>query len=156
MIENEIKQQEQIKTGAHSAVSSPISKSGHKNIKKQENGFVAWLNDKDVVDEKNGEIDAKVAITSFIKGLAEIVKTVCKRPIASVITVAVAAALTYKVGFSAVTAVMGVAVAAGVAGIIYAVYSLINTVSSNDTKQSYEVLGISTFILAVGIYGLIF
>ena len=156
MIGNEVKQQELTSKSSKSKVTSPISKTSAGRTRKKDNAIMAWLNDKDDVDENYGIVNANVAVTSYIKGLAEIIKTLYKKPIVSIVTIATAALLTYKVGYNAVTAVMGISAAAGVAGIIYSVYSLINSISSNDTKQAYEVLGISSFVLAVAIYGLVY
>lgn len=156
MIENEIKTQDQVVIEKQNATTSPIEKSDAKVSNKKSNGFVDWLNDKDTVDENNGKIDKKTAIISYAKGLIEIVKTAYKKPIASVITVAAAAVFTYSVGYSAVVAIMYLAIAAGAAGIAYAGYNLVKPSTSNNTKLSYEILGISSFVLAVGIYGLVF
>lgn len=156
MIENEIKTQDQVIEKEQSNVTSPISKSKETKVTKKENGFLSWLKDTDAVDENNGKIDAKTAAISYGKGLIEIIKTAYKKPIASVATVAIGAGLTYFAGYNAVQAVMGLAIATGVAGIAYATYNLAKPTTSNNTKQAYEVLGISSFIIAVGIYGLVF
>ncbi|MCR4881231.1 MAG: hypothetical protein K6A44_04685 [bacterium] len=156
MIENEIKTQDQVIVKEQGKTTSPIGKSEQKDETKKTNGFVAWLKDADTVDENNGKVDKKTAATSFAKGLIEIVKTVYTKPLASAITIAVGAALTILAGYSAVATVMCIAVAAGSAGIAYAGYNLAKPTTSNNTKQAYEVLGISTFVLAVGIYGLVF
>ena len=156
MIENEIKTQDQVVVKEQGSTTSPIGKSSEKDTTKKSNGFIAWLKDADTVDENNGKIDKKTAATSYAKGLIEIVKTVYRKPLASAITVAIGAALTILAGYNAVVTVMGLAVAAGTAGIIYAGYNLAKPTTSNNTKQAYEVLGISTFVLAIGIYGLVF
>ena len=155
MIENEIKTQEQVIVEKKGTTTSPISKEA-KSAAEKTNGFVDWLNDKDTVDENNGKIDKKTAVISYAKGLIEVVKTLYKKPLASIVTIAAAATFTYVVGYSAVVAVMYLAIAAGAAGIAYAGYNLFKPTTSNNTRQAYEILGISSFILAVGIYGLVF
>ena len=156
MIENEIKTQDQVVVEKQGATTSPISKAGKESVAEKSNGFVDWLNDKDTVDENNGKIDNKTATISYAKGLIEVVKTLYKKPLASIVTIAAAATFTYMVGYSAVVAVMYLAIAAGAAGIAYAGYNLFKPTTSNNTRQAYEILGISSFILAVGIYGLVF
>ena len=156
MIENEIKTQDQVIVKEQGTATSPIGKSDKKDETKKVNGFVAWLKDADTVDENGGKIDKKTAAISYAKGLIEIVKTLYRKPLASALTIAAGAALTILAGYGAVATVMGIAVAAGTAGIIYAGYSLAKPTTSNNTKQAYEVLGISTFVLAIGIYGLVF
>ena len=155
MIDSNVKQNEQIITSENGSVTSPISKTGKVSAKKS-NDFIAWLKDEDVVDENGGKIDGKTAAKSYAKGLIEVIKTLYKKPIASIVTVAIGAILTYTAGYSAVSTVMGLSIAAGTAGIIYALYNLANPTTSNNTKQAYEVLGISTFVLGIGIYGLFF
>jgi len=154
MIENEVKAQEQVKVQEQN-VTSPISRAGEKKVSKKTNEFIAWLKDADTVDENGGKVDNKTAAVSYAKGLIEVVKTIYKKPVVSAITIAAGAILTAALGYNAVIAVMGFAVAAGAAGMIYAGYSLAKPTTSNNTKQAYEVLGISTFVLAIGIYGLV-
>lgn len=156
MIENEIKTQDQVVVEKQGATTSPISKESTKAEAKKSNGFVDWLNDKDTVDENDGKIDKKTATISYAKGLIEVVKTLYRKPLASIVTIAAAAVFTYMVGYSAVVAVMYLAIAAGTAGIAYAGYSLAKPTTSNNTRQAYEILGVSSFVLAVGIYGLVF
>ena len=153
MIENEVK--EQVKVQEHTNVTSPISKTGEKQVSKKTNEFIAWLKDADTVDENGGKVDNKTAVVSFAKGLIEIVKTVYKKPVVSAVTIAAGAILTSALGYNAVAAVMGLAIVAGAAGMIYAGYSLAKPTTSNNTKQAYEVLGISTFVMGIGIYGLV-
>ncbi len=155
MIENEVKTNANVKAdAAQSNATSPISRDYDKKDAKKTNSFIAWLNDEDVVDG-SGTVSAKTAAVSYAKGLVEIVKTVYKKPLLSAITIAVGAGLTFYAQFSALVAVMSISVAAGVAGIGYAAYTIYNRKSAETTKQAYEILGISSFILALGIYGLL-
>ena len=156
MIENEVKTTANVKTStASSNATSPISRAYDKKSSKKTNAFMAWLNDEDTVEENNGKVSAKTAATSYAKGLIEIVKTLYKKPVLSILTIATGAGLTYFAKFSALAAVMGLSVAAGGVGIIYGIYNIASAKSSMTTKQAYEVLGISTFVLGLGIYGLL-
>ncbi len=156
MIENEVKNETNVAISTTSnKATSPISHSYNKKDSGKTNSFLAWLNDEDTVEEKNGAVSAKVALVSYAKGLIEIVKTLYKKPLLSALTIAVGAGLTFYAQFSALAIVMSLSVIAGVAGIVYATYKIANPQSSITTKQAYEVLGISTFVLGLGIYGLL-
>ena len=153
MIENEVKTTSKVTTSAATGKStSPISGAYNKKSAKKTNAFFAWLNDQDLTDEK---VTAKVAATSYAKGLIEVVKTIYRKPVLSAITIACGAALTFIAKFSALAAVMSISAAAGAAGILYAGYTIATNKSNITTKQAYEVLGISTFVLGLGIYGLL-
>ncbi len=155
MIENDVKTTTNVTTSAATSnTTSPISASYEKKAEKEGNAFWAWLNDKDTVEEKNGTISVKTAATSYAKGLIEVVKALYKKPILSIATIACGAALTFYAQASAFTVVMALATAAGAAGMIYAGFVLANPKTSNNARQAYEVLGISTFVLGLGIYGL--
>jgi len=154
MIENEVKTNTKVKADApQSNSTSPISSTYDKKASKA-NAFLAWLNDEDVVNNE-GAVSAKTAAVSYAKGLVEIVKTIYKKPLLSAVTIAIGAGLTFYAQFSALVAVMSLSIAAGIAGIGYAVYTIANRKSTEATKQAYEILGISTFILALGVYGLL-
>jgi len=153
MIENEVKTTSQV-TVENSTVTSPISKDDKKQSDKKTNAFMAWLKDEDTVDEKNGEISAKEAVTSYGKGLIEVVKTVYKKPLAAAITIATGAVITFYAHVAMLTIVMSAAAVAGAAGVAYACYNIVSEKTSNNTKLAYEILGISTFVLGLGIYGL--
>ena len=82
MIENEVKTKTNVKTSATSSnTTSPISRAYQKSTSAKSNAFLAWLNDEDTVEEKQGKVSAKTAIISFAKGLIEIVKTLYKKPV---------------------------------------------------------------------------
>ena len=154
MIKNEVKTNVNSKAAvASSTTTSPISRSYAKKTGKKVNAFLAWLNDEDIVEDNNGKVSAKTAATSYAKGLVEIVKTLYKKPILSLLTIACGATLTYYAQFAALAIVMSLSVVAGVAGMIYAGYLISKPSTSMTTKQAYEVLGISTFVLGLGIYG---
>ena len=156
MIENEVKTKTNVKTSATSSnTTSPISRAYQKSTSAKSNAFLAWLNDEDTVEEKQGKVSAKTAIISFAKGLIEIVKTLYKKPVLSILTIATGVALTYLAKFSALAAVMSLSIVAGSVGIIYAAVNIATAKTSITTKQAYEVLGISTFVLGLGIYGLL-
>ena len=156
MLENEIKTKTNVETSKQTSnATSPISRAYEKKTAKRTNAFLAWLNDEDTVEENNGKVSAKTAAISYAKGLIEIVKTLYKKPVLSALTIGAGVALTYFAKFSALAAVMGLSVVAGVAGAGYAIYSIASAKTSMTTKQAYEVLGISTFVLGLGIYGLL-
>ena len=121
---------------------------------KKTNAFLAWLNDEVTVDA-NEKTTFKAAAASFAKGLIEIVKTVYKKPILSAITIATGVVLTYFAQFSALTAVMTTCVIAGIAGLGYGIYAAATKKAAMETRQAYELMGISTFVLTIGIYGLL-
>ena len=155
MIENEVKTNSNVKVNAEqSNATSPISRAYDAKESKKSNSFLAWLNDEDSSDDSTA-ITAKTAAVCYAKGLVEIVKTVYKKPLLSAITIAVGAGLTFYAHFSALSAVMGLSVIAGVAGIGYGTYIIAGKKSAESTKQAYEILGVSTFVLALGIYGLL-
>ena len=156
MIENEIKNTTTVTTTTSTSnTTSPISRSYDKKSTKKTNAFWAWLNDADTIEENNGKISAKNAMASYAKGLIEIVKTIYKKPVLSALTIATGVGLTYFAKFSALAAVMGLSVVAGGVGIVYGIYNIISTKNSLSAKQAYEVLGISSFVLGLGIYGLL-
>ena len=154
MIENEVKTDVKLKSNeAKSNATSPISREYAKKDAKI-NAFLAWLNDEEVADDA-GKVSAKTAALNYAKGLIEIVKTLYKKPLLSAVTIAVGIGLTFYSPISALVAVMSLSIAAGVAGIGYAAYKIVKDKSTASTKQAYEVLGISTFVLSLGIYGLL-
>ena len=155
MIKDETKQTAKINEKSKAKVTSPIGKSDSSTMSKTASEFLAWLRDDDAVAEKNGAIDAKTATMSYTKGLFEIVKTAYKKPVACIATIAIGAVLGLYGTYVTLAAVMGFAIAAGAVGMLYSAYNLIIRSSSNNTKEAFEILGISTFVMAIGIYGLI-
>lgn len=153
MIENEVKTAQNVTTKVTTSnTTSPIGKNRDASSSTKANSFLAWLNDNEDVDA-NENISAKTASTSFAKGLIEIVKTVYKKPILSAITISTGAVLTYFAHYSALSIVMGLCIGAGIAGIGYGLYSAITKKSGLEARQSYELMGISSFVLAIGVYG---
>ena len=156
MIENETKTVQNVtQVVENQNATSPINKNRPAQTPaKKANAFWAWLNDKEAVDA-NEAITPKSAITSFGKGLIEIVKTVYKKPVLSTITIASGACLTYFAHYSALSVVMSLCVTAGAAGLIYGIYAAATKKVSLEARQAYELMGISSFVLGIGIYGLL-
>ena len=150
MIENKIDTNVKETVASTSTTTSPISKS-YTEKKEKTNGFMAWLRD----EETDSEVTTKTAATSFAKGLIEIVKTVYKKPVLSGLVIATGVALTTFAQAIALPTIMVLSVTAGAAGAVYAVYSAATRKTNLEKKQAYELLGISTFVLAIGVCGLI-
>lgn len=150
MIENKTATSSKAKvTTKSSNATSPISRSYEGKAKKT-NAFIAWLRDEET--HKDGQISAKDAVVSFGKGLIECVKTIYKKPVLSAITITAGITLMVTAQTITFTPVMGICTTAGLAGIAYAVKSIIDKTS---TTQAYELMGISSLVLALGIYGLL-
>ena len=150
MIKNKIDATIKENVATTSTTTSPISKSYEDNREKT-NGFVAWLRD----EEKDSEVTAKTAATSFAKGLIEIVKTVYKKPVLSGLVIATGVALTTFAQAIALPAIMYLSVVAGAASVVYSIYSVATRKTNLEKKQAYELMGIATFVLAIGVCGLL-
>ena len=148
MIENKIQETTKSTVASSSNVTSPISR-GNKNA------FMSWLRDEDLTKDDTSKVSAVSAVVSFAKGLIEVVKTIYKRPVLSALTIITGIALASISQVYLLAPVMGVCIAAGAAGFCYAVYSVATKKSTSTVKQSYELMGISAFVLALGIYGIL-
>jgi len=154
MIENKLTTgSEQSTTTASSTVTSPIS-GGYKETTKKSNGFIAWLKDEETIDTE-GTVTASSAATSYGKGLIEIAKTIYKKPILSALAITTGTVLTVTAQAATYTPIMSFCTVAGVAGITYAIKVIADKASNYTTKQAYELMGISSLVLALGICGLL-
>lgn len=153
MIKNEIKTTQK-STVITSTTTSPINKQRISNQKTKTNSFLAWLSNEDITSS-NESITLKSAVLSFAKGLIEIVKTIYNKPIVSALTITTGVVLTYFAHHSALATVMSLCVISGIAGLGYAIYTAITKKTGMESKQAYELMGISSFVLAIGIYGLL-
>lgn len=155
MIDNKIKENAKNTTAVSSSTTtSPISR-GRSNASAKSSPFLSWLRDEDTIAENGGQISAANATASFAKGLVEIVKTVYKRPVLSALTITAGIVLASITQVYLLAPVMGFCIAAGAAGIGYSIYAVATKKSSNEVKQSYELMGISALVLALGIYGIL-
>ncbi|MGM9994059.1 MAG: hypothetical protein ACI37R_04960 [Candidatus Avigastranaerophilus sp.] len=120
------------------------------------NSFSAWINDEDKVctdGSDDGKLSVKEALTSFGKGLAGIVKTAVKHPIATVATVAAGVGLTVLTGGAALPVMAAVGTAIGTGTIVYGGYKAATAETDGEAKQAFETIGNGTFALATSALG---
>ncbi|MCQ2957723.1 MAG: hypothetical protein MJ180_02350 [Candidatus Gastranaerophilales bacterium] len=136
MIENKIDAAQQQTVASTSTTPSTISRSYEKTA----------------ADER---VSAKSAALSYATGLVEIAKTIYKKPILSSVTIAAGVALMTFASAYALPAVMTLSTVAGAAAVCYSLYAVVTRNTAEEKKQAYELMGISTFVLAIGVYGLL-
>lgn len=121
-----------------------------------ENGNVItdWLTDKDKVctdGNDDGKISFKEKAASFGKGLAGIVKTVVKHPIATGLTIGAGVAITILTGGAALPIMVGIGIVAGSATIGIGAYKASKAETDGDAKTAYEQIGNGVFTLAASV-----
>ena len=150
MIENKIDTTVKKTVATTGTTTSPISKS-YTDKKEKTSGFKAWLRD----EETDSEVTIKSATASFAKGLIEIVKTVYKKPVLCSLIIATGVVLTTFAQAIALPAIMYLSVVSGAAALVYSAYSAATRKTNIEKKQAYELMGIATFVLAIGVCGLL-
>ena len=150
MIKNKINSDVKQSVSKKSTTTSPISKSYTSKSGKSD-GFMAWLRD----EETDGILTPVGAVTSFVRGLFEIIKTVYKKPVLCSFVIVGGIFLTTVAQSVALPAIMWGSVVSGVAAIAYSMRSIATRRTNLEKKQAIELMGIATFVLAIGIFGLI-
>lgn len=131
----------------------------NKNVQQQtqdSSTFSAWLNDEDKVCTDgldDGKLSFGEALTSFGKGLAGIVKTAIKHPIATVATIAAGAAVTVATGGAALPVMVAAGATMGGVQIGYGAYKAATAETDAEAKQAFETIGNGTFALATSALG---
>ena len=117
---------------------------------------VSWLNDEDKIctdGNDDGKLTFKDAATSFAKGMAGIVKSVVKHPIATGAAIAVGAGLTVATGGAILPAMVALGATAGVAQVGVGTYKAITAETDGEAKQAFETMGNGTFGIAASALG---